>query len=149
MLYLLTILILPLFLIIFLITYKYYAVKKIIKNYPPFGGCAIEIKFSSAVNPEGDATGAFWMKKRLIQIAFWRPRKLVLESYLHERRHSEQAFGEDEYLNTIFRHGMYEIYYATKKEIDEDELYKIYYNTPHEIDAREWASKEIKRYLYK
>ena len=129
--------------------YKYYATLKVVKAYPPFGGCSVKIVFSHDLPEMKGGKGVFDPREKEIRVALHNPLNKVLENYLHERRHSEQRFSGNEELLVMFATSNRKLAQAERNIKGDDFLYEVYFNSPHEVDARAWAEKEIKGYLNK
>jgi hypothetical protein len=124
--------------------YKRKKVEELIEAYPPFGGCRVKLYNKRYIN--SSALGYFSRGRRVIVVCMHNSLEEIMDTYLHERRHSEQAFGGNKELNVMYENSVgfnmwLEDYIG--KPIDFDD----YWNLEHEIDAREWASKTLKEYL--
>ena len=127
---------------------KYISLKRVIKEYPPYGECEVKMVWKRSVSLDSNTKGSFTAGKRSIEIAMNNKIANVMETYLHERRHSEQAFGDDVELTNMYLGSVGCLKYMRSIEcIDTDTLWDAYYESDHEVDARGWASTTIKEYI--
>ena len=124
--------------------YKYITLLDVMSKYPTFGGVEVRVIRKRSLTNVSRVKGTFSRSERVIEIAFNNPLKDVINSYLHERRHSEQAFGSDAALNEMYLVSSGVLGYLRHSGQDDHETYLM---SEHEVDAREVASKLTEEYL--
>jgi len=124
--------------------YKRRVINKLIKEYPVFGGC--RVKLYNKKYTDGKTLGYFSEGKRVVVVCMHNPLEEIMDTYLHERRHSEQALSNNLELNSMYNNSTG--YRNWLENFKKDSLsFDQYYYLEHEVDAREWASKTLKEYL--
>jgi len=125
--------------------YKIRALNKLMREYPVFGDCKV-ILLKQKYTISGGTLGYFSECDKLVVVCLRNKLEKIMDTYLHERRHSEQAFGNDYELKSMYySSNAYKRYLVNhpNKKFD----FVGYYNLEHEVDARDWASKTLKEYL--
>ena len=124
--------------------YKYITLMDVISKYPTFGGVEVRVVRRHSLEKDSHVKGLFDRKERVIEVALNNPLKDVIDTYLHERRHSEQAFGDDAELREMYLQSTGLLNYLRGQGFND---YETYFMCDHEIDAREEASRLTKEYL--
>lgn len=127
---------------------KYVKLRGAMRAYPAYGKCDVRIVWKRSLEDNSNVKGRFIAGKRVIEIAMNNRISNVIETYLHERRHSEQAFGNDIELTSMYAGSIGCLQYMRSvDDMEEEVLWDAYYMSDHEVDAREWTSTTIKDYL--
>lgn len=116
----------------------------LVKKYPTFGNTKIRLVLKRSLVNDSVTRGSFSEGGREIRLALINPTKSLMETYLHERRHSEQAFGKEYTLRNMYAQSVGVLRYMESRNISEEVLWDEYFQAPHEVDARDWASKVMK-----
>ena len=124
--------------------YKYSILMDVMANYPTFGGVEVKVVRKHSLEKGSHVKGTFSKGERVIEIALNNPLEDVIDTYLHERRHSEQAFGSDIRLNEMYAQSVGLLNYL---RVNGHNDHDTYFMSDHEIDAREEASRLTKEYL--
>jgi len=124
--------------------HRYYILMDVMFKYPTFGGTEVRVIRKRSLERGSRVKGTFSRSERVIEIALNNSLKDVVRSYLHERRHSEQAFGSDAALNEMYLVSSGVLGYLRSSGQDDHETYLM---SEHEVDAREVASKLTEEYL--
>jgi hypothetical protein len=124
--------------------HKYTVLMDVINKYPTFGGVEVKVVRRHSLEKGEHVKGTFSRVDRVIEIALNNPLEDVIDSYLHERRHSEQAFGDNIRLNEMYAQSVGALNYLRGQGFND---YTTYFMSDHEIDAREEASRLTKEYL--
>jgi len=127
---------------------KIRVIKKLERMYPTFGNVSIKLVWRKSLSIDYLSIGTFDSGNRVISIAMFNNSKKIMDTYLHERRHSEQCFGSDIQLRGMYIASVNILNFMNKQSMSAEASFDEYYNAPHEVDAREWASKTMKE-LYR
>jgi len=119
---------------------KIRVIKKLERMYPTFGNVSVKMVWRRSLSKDFLTMGTFDSVNRVISIAMFNNSKKIMDTYLHERRHSEQCFGSDMTLRGMYVSSVSILNFMNKQSMSAEASFDEYYNAPHEIDAREWAS---------
>jgi len=130
--------------------YKYKAIDKLIGLYPPFGECEVILVRNHSLVRGSHVSGDFNGADKIIRVAMNNSLKSIMDTYLHERRHSEQAFGDNLKLTSMYNGAVgFLTYMDAIPNRSSSERFSDYYDSEHEVDARNHAASTLKEYLAK
>ena len=124
--------------------YKYITLMDVVSKYQTFGGVEVRVVRRHSLEKGSHVKGTFSRSERVIEVALNNPLTDVIDTYLHERRHSEQAFGNDVKLREMYLQSTGLLNYLRSHGCDDHDTY---FMSDHEVDAREEASRLTKEYL--